>query len=294
MRSSATKPFRTQRLGNLIPVSSLDIPMRTSIGFFALNFIAVASIIFILLRYSILEKEKVSARLADAHLQLVREQQRSERLLLNILPAPVAARLKDASEDVIADGFDYACVMFADIVNYTQVAAHLSPHDVFSILNRVFSAFDGLVEQYGLEKIKTIGDAYMVAGGLNLDTARHVHVMAELALAMRALLREDPELNPAGLELHIGIATGPVIAGVLGRNKFVYDLWGDTVNVANRVTEEAQANQILCDQETRRILGDTEFRFASPIERTLRGRGATLLHELLAKQPAPAQHPVEA
>lgn len=281
-------------LGNLIPVSSLDIPMRTSIGFFALNFIAVASIIFILLRYSILEKEKVSARLADAHLQLVREQQRSERLLLNILPAPVAARLKDASEDVIADGFDYACVMFADIVNYTQVAAHLSPHDVFSILNRVFSAFDGLVEQYGLEKIKTIGDAYMVAGGLNLDTARHVHVMAELALAMRALLREDPELNPAGLELHIGIATGPVIAGVLGRNKFVYDLWGDTVNVANRVTEEAQANQILCDQETRRILGDSEFRFASPIERTLRGRGATLLHELLAKQPAPAQHPVEA
>ena len=195
---------------------------------------------------------------------------------------------------MIADGFDYACVMFADIVNYTEVAAHLSPHDVFAILNRVFSAFDGLVEHYGLEKIKTIGDAYMVAGGLNLDTARHVHVMAELALAMRALLRDNPEVNPVGLQLHIGIATGPVIAGVLGKNKFVYDLWGDTVNVANRVTEEAQANQILCDQETRRILGNAEFRFASPIERKLRGRGPTLLQELQEKQTGPMLRPAHA
>lgn len=280
-------------LGNLIPFSSsLDIPMRTSIGFFALNFIAVASIIFILLRYSILEKEKVSARLAEAHVELIREQNRSERLLLNILPAPVAARLKEDSEEVIADGFEYVCVMFADIVAYTQVAAHLPPHEVFSILNRVFSAFDDLAEKHGLEKIKTIGDAYMVAGGLNLDTERPVHEMAELALAMRALLRDNPEVNPAGLELHIGIATGPVIAGVLGRNKFVYDLWGDSVNIASRVTEEAEAGQILCDQETRRILGEGDFRFAVPIERTLRGRGPILLHELLDKLPdAPSRHP---
>ncbi|HWU85580.1 MAG TPA: adenylate/guanylate cyclase domain-containing protein, partial [Rhodocyclaceae bacterium] len=187
-------------LGDLLPVSTgvLDIPMRTSIGFFALNFVAVASIIFILLRYSILEKEKVSARLAEAHLQLIREQHRSERLLLNILPAPVAARLKDDADETIADGFDYACVMFADIVAYTQVAAHLPPHDVFSLLNRVFSAFDDLVDKYGLEKIKTIGDAYMVAGGLNLDTARHVHAMAALALEMRALLQRDGAINPAG------------------------------------------------------------------------------------------------
>jgi class 3 adenylate cyclase len=271
-------------LGDLLPsiTGGLDIPMRTSIGFFALNFIAVASIIFILLRYSILEKEKVSARLADAHLELIREQHRSERLLLNILPAPVAARLKGDQEDVIADGFDYACVMFADIVSYTQVAANLPPHDVFAILNRVFSAFDDLVEKYGLEKIKTIGDAYMVAGGLNLGTAKHVHAMVNLALAMRELLRTNANVNPAGLELHIGIATGPVIAGVLGKNKFVYDLWGDTVNVASRITEEAAAGQILCDEETRRILRD-DFKFATPVERLLRGRGDTRMHELLTE-----------
>jgi adenylate cyclase len=268
-------------LGNVIPVTaaSLDIPMRTSIGFFALNFIAVASIIFILLRYSILEKEKVSARLADAHMQLIREQHRSERLLLNILPAPVAARLKDDSDEVIADSFDYVSVMFADIVSYTQVAAHLPAHDVFSLLNRVFSAFDDLVDKHGLEKIKTIGDAYMVAGGLNLNTTRHVHAMAQLAIEMCELLRKDEAVNPAGLELHIGIATGPVIAGVLGRNKFVYDLWGDTVNVASRITEEAAAGEILCDTETRRILG-SDFNFGPPISRLLRGRGDTALHQL--------------
>ena len=270
-------------LGDLIPLgSALDIPMRTSIGFFALNFIAVASIIFILLRYSILEKEKVSARLAEAHLELIREQNRSERLLLNILPAPVAARLKDGSDEVIADGFDYVSVMFVDIVSYTQVAAHLPPHDVFAILNRVFSAFDDLADRHGLEKIKTIGDAYMVAGGLNLNTTRHVHAMAELAIEMLELLRDDRAVNPAGLELHIGIATGPVIAGVLGRNKFVYDLWGDTVNVASRITEEAAAGEIVCDEETRRILG-ADFSFAAPIARTLRGRGETRLHKLLGR-----------
>jgi class 3 adenylate cyclase len=270
-------------LGNVLPISAagFDIPMRTSIGFFALNFIAVASIIFVLLRYSILEKEKVSARLAEAHQELIREQNRSERLLLNILPAPVAARLKGDSDEVIADGFDYASVMFADIVSYTQVAAHLPPHDVFAILNRVFSAFDDLVDTHGLEKIKTIGDAYMVAGGLNLNTTRHVHAMAELAIAMCELLRSDTRVNPAGLELHIGIATGPVIAGVLGRNKFVYDLWGDTVNVASRITEEATAGQIFCDEETRRILRE-DFSFAPPIERVLRGRGNTRLHQLLS------------
>ena len=269
-------------LGDLIPFTAgLDIPMRTSIGFFALNFIAVASIIFILLRYSILEKEKVSARLAEAHVELIREQNRSERLLLNILPAPVAARLKDDSDEIIADGFDYASVMFADIVSYTQVAAHLPPNDVFSILNRVFSAIDDLVEKHGLEKIKTIGDAYMVAGGLNLNTTRHVHAMAELALEINELLRANREVNPAELELHIGIATGPVIAGVLGRKKFVYDLWGDTVNIASRITEEAGPKQIFCDEETRRILGN-DFSFSPPIERALRGRGDTRLHQLLS------------
>lgn len=271
-------------LSDFLPIlaasGSLNIPLKTSTGFFALNFIAVASIIFILLRYSILEKEKISARLNEAHLALVNEQARSERLLLNILPAPVAARLKDEGQ-TIADGFDYATVMFADIVSYTEVAANLAPHDVFAILNRVFSAFDDLVEKHGLEKIKTIGDAYMVAGGLNLGTEQHVHAMANLALDMRTLLRNDPSVNPSRLELHMGICTGPVIAGVLGKNKFVYDLWGDTVNIASRITEEAASGQILCDEETYRILGG-DYKFAVPFERNLRGRGHTRLYEIVS------------
>ncbi len=272
-------------LSDFLPLLSaggaLNIPLKTSTGFFALNFIAVASIIFILLRYSILEKEKISARLNEAHAALVNEQSRSERLLLNILPAPVAARLKDEGQ-TIADGFDHATVMFADIVSYTEVAANLAPQDVFAILNRVFSAFDDLVEKHGLEKIKTIGDAYMVAGGLNLGTERHVHAMANLALEIRELLRSNPDVNPANLRLHMGICTGPVIAGVLGKNKFVYDLWGDTVNIASRITEEAASGQILCDEETHRVLSG-EYTFAVPFERNLRGRGHTRLYEIVSR-----------
>ncbi|HTJ97073.1 MAG TPA: adenylate/guanylate cyclase domain-containing protein [Rhodocyclaceae bacterium] len=273
-------------LGDFIPLieagANLNIPIKTSTGFFALNFVAVASIIFILLRYSILEKEKIGARLEEAHLQLVKEQMRSEKLLLNILPAPVAARLKDEGQ-TIADGFDNASVMFVDIVSFTRVAAHLPPHDVFAILNRVFSAFDDLTEKHGLEKIKTIGDAFMVAGGLNLGTTRHVHAMAALALDMSELLRTDLTVNPARLELHIGICTGPVIAGVLGKIKFVYDLWGDTVNVASRITEEAIAGQILCDEQTYQTL-QADFEFSEPRIKTLRGRGETPIYQILRRK----------
>lgn len=256
----------------------VDIPLKTSTGFFALNFVAVASIIFILLRYSILEKERVSASLAEAHQDLIREQARSERLLLNILPAAIAARLKDA-EHTIADGFEHASVMFVDLVGFTEVAAKLSPEQVFSMLNRIFSAFDELAAEYGLEKIKTIGDAYMVADGITPGQTYHPATLAKLALEMRALLQHDFKVNPARLELHIGIASGPVIAGVLGKNKFVYDLWGNTVNMASRICEAAKAGQILCDARSHHDLRET-FDFASTTSLDLRGRGMTSLHEL--------------
>ena len=132
-----------------------NVPVRTTIFFFALNFISVASIIYMLLRLSIAEKRKMQESLQEAHKQVQIEQERSEKLLLNILPGAVAERLK-SSDKVIADGFADVTVMFADIVNFTQVAANMSPSQVFAMLNRIFSAFDELAEHYGLEKIKTI------------------------------------------------------------------------------------------------------------------------------------------
>lgn len=143
----------------------LVIPLRTSMVFFALNFIAVASIIYVLLSYSIQEKRKIQDRLEEAYRQLLEAQYRSEKLLLNILPPPVAERLKKG-EKIIADGFPKAAVMFADLVDFTRVASQMSPAQVFGMLNGIFSAFDDLCERFALEKIKTIGDAYMVASGL--------------------------------------------------------------------------------------------------------------------------------
>src|SRR5262249_7228310 len=145
------------------------VPPKTIVVFFALNFIAISSVVYFLLRYAAVEREKSKARLEEAHRLLQSQQERAERLLLNILPGPVAERLK-MEDGTIADGFADVTVMFADIVNFTTLAEGLSPNQIFAMLNKVFSSFDALAEKHGLEKIKTIGDAYMVAGGLNDDS----------------------------------------------------------------------------------------------------------------------------
>jgi adenylate cyclase len=255
------------------------VPIRTSVIFFALNFIAVASIIYMLLRYSIQQKRKIQAKLEEAHTLLQAEQERSERLLLNILPAPVAERLKN-SDQTIADGFADVTVMFADIVNFTEVAADLSPNQVFSMLNRIFSAFDELAERFGLEKIKTIGDAYMVAGGLNDGMAEYAKAIADMAIAMRDVLQRDFAVNAAHLEMRIGIGTGPLVAGVVGKKKFIYDLWGDTVNIASRITAEGVPGMIQCDTTTYRRLRD-RFDFHEPQTIYLKGKGNMTVYRLI-------------
>jgi class 3 adenylate cyclase len=168
---------------------------------------------------------------------LAMERERSERLLLNVLPAPIAARLKRA-EGVIADEFSDVTVLFADIVDFTRRSERVAPERVVEALNDLFSAFDRLARQRGLEKIKTIGDAYMVVGGLPEPRPDHAEAVADLALAMRAELagRSDPTGQP--LQVRIGIATGPVVAGVIGTTRFSYDLWGDTVNTASRMESQ--------------------------------------------------------
>jgi class 3 adenylate cyclase len=158
---------------------------------------------------------------------LQREEERSERLLLNVLPAPIAARLKQ-HDGVIADGFPDVTVLFADLVDFTRRSQASSPQQLVQVLDELFSAFDQLARRHGLEKIKTIGDAYMVAGGLPEPRPDHAKAVADMALALReeSARHRDPAGRP--LALRIGIDTGPVVAGVIGQDKFSYDLWGDT------------------------------------------------------------------
>ncbi len=255
------------------------ITVSTSVFFFALNFAAISTIVYLLLRYSAQEKAKAQAQLEEAHRLLKGEQERSERLLLNILPAPIAERLKQ-EQQTIADGFADVSVMFADIVNFTRVAEGLTPQQVFTMLNRIFSSFDELAEQYGMEKIKTIGDAYMVAGGLNGESTDYTEAIANLAVAMRDLLHRDFSVNELHLEMRIGIGTGPVVAGVVGKKKFIYDLWGDTVNLSSRITSEGVPGMIQVDETTYRRLRDC-FDFHPPQTIYLKGKGDTTVYRLI-------------
>ena len=276
-------------LADALQPNNMAVPISTSLVFFALNFIAVATIIYMLLRQSIIERRKTQEGLQLAHQQLQVEQDRSEKLLLNILPAPIAERLKNSNQ-TIADGFADVTVMFADIVNFTQVAANMSPSQVFTMLNRIFSAFDELAEEYGLEKIKTIGDAYMIAGGLNDGQAKYTAAIADMASAMRDLLRNDFAVNASHLEIRIGIGTGPVIAGVVGKKKFIYDLWGDTVNIASRITSEGVPGMIQCDTTTYRRLRET-FEFHEPQTIYLKGKGNMTVYRLVGRVAGPVESP---
>jgi class 3 adenylate cyclase/CheY-like chemotaxis protein len=185
-----------------------------------------------------LEKKRLRDQEQAFLKQLQAEQEKSERLLLNILPKPIADRLKQG-QHTIADNFPEVTVLFADIVNFTRLSSTLSPTDLVQLLNQIFSKFDGLVEHYSLEKIKTIGDAYMAVGGLPTPRPDHAEAIAEMALDMQQMITDvtipHPALEHQPLEIRIGINTGPVGAGVVGVTKFAYDLWGDTVNLASRM-----------------------------------------------------------
>jgi class 3 adenylate cyclase len=192
-------------------------------------------------------------RLRDQEQALLRqvqaEQVRSESLLLNILPQPIAEQLKH-SRQPIAELFDDVTVLFADLVDFTGLAGRLEPTELVSMLDEIFSIFDDLAEQYGLEKIKTIGDAYMAVGGLPRPSISHADAVADMALAMQAAIAEFGTRHnrsarcPERYQLRIGISTGPAVAGVIGRKKYIYDLWGDTVNIASRMESLGQAGRI--------------------------------------------------
>jgi class 3 adenylate cyclase len=219
--------------------------------------------------------------LGREHRLLLVEQERSERLLLNVLPAPIATRLKE-SERVIADAFPEATVLFADIVDFTVRSQRMAPQQVVQALDELFSAFDQLARRQGLEKIKTIGDAYMVAGGLPDPRPDHAEAVAEMALGIREEVarRSDPSGQP--LAVRIGIDTGPVVAGVIGRNRFIYDLWGDTVNTASRMESHGVAGCIQVTARTHDRLRDGyRFQRRGPIP--VKGKGEMVTWFLLGR-----------
>ncbi|CAK6694762.1 adenylate/guanylate cyclase domain-containing protein [Synechococcus sp. BA-124 BA4] len=181
------------------------------------------------------------------------EQQRAEKLLLNILPEPIADEMKKGN-DLIAQIHDEVSVLFADIVGFTELSRLLPCHDLVSRLNDVFSAFDDLSDRHGLEKIKTIGDNYMVASGLPRSIPHHAEAIADMALEMQAIIPRFSLDGASPLALRIGIHSGPVVAGVIGRRKFTYDLWGETVNIASRMESSGLPGRIQLTDATRHHL----------------------------------------
>jgi class 3 adenylate cyclase len=225
--------------------------------------------------------DKISMQLDQQHQLLVEEQQKSERVLLNVLPSSIAQRLKN-QQGLIADGHADVTVMFADLVNFTQLTESLAPEQMVGLLNTVFSGFDDLCEKYGVEKIKTIGDAYMVVGGLTRNKADYTRDVADLSLEMREFVTNNPGLSRYKLGIHTGIATGPVVAGVIGTKRFIYDLWGDTVNIASRLTDEAVPGVIQVDKVTyNRIRHD--YTFEPPATIHVKGKGEMVMYRLAAR-----------
>jgi class 3 adenylate cyclase len=181
------------------------------------------------------------------------EKEKSERLLLNVLPASIATRLK-LGERSIAERYDNVTVLFADVVDFITVAAQIDPEELVALLNDLFTRFDRLVNQHGLEKIKTIGDCYLAVGGLPDRRPDHAEAVAAMALEMLGAVADLNRERHLHLALRIGINSGPVVAGVIGRQKFSYDLWGSTVNLASRMQSSGLPDRINVSGSTRDLL----------------------------------------
>ena len=195
----------------------------------------------------------------------------NEDLLNNVLPRPIATRLKHEPA-TIADGFQNASILFADIAGFTPVSQDLTPDELVQMLDAIFSRFDELVDQYGLEKIKTIGDEYMVASGIPIPRDDHAQALANFALAMRDSLAEYSAAKDVDLQMRIGLNSGPVVAGVIGKRRFLYDLWGDSVNTASRMESHGIPGEIQVTEATRDLL-DGRFTFIDRGVIDIKGKG---------------------
>jgi len=261
-------------VGDLILAAMLDASVAQSVQplpniailtLFALNIAGIGQLIFLVISYFRVQRDAA--------------ERRSERLLLNVLPELIAARLK-RGEEPIADHHDDISVLFADLAGFTVRSAHETPAETVAVLNEVFSVFDGLVSRYGLEKIRTIGDSYMVAAGVPVARSDHAHAICAMAIDLR---REVAGLNSEhdwDLSFRIGINSGPAVAGIVGREKFHYDLWGDTVNIASRMESHGLPDQIQVTESVyERVKNDFILERRGVID--VKGKGPTVTYLLV-------------
>lgn len=249
---------------------------------FTLNITSVTFLIFFLLRFFVNQNELVKEKLKQEQSLLAEEREKSERLLLNILPESIAKRLKDG-EKVIANEYNEAAVLFADIVGFTGISRQLTPDTLVKNLNKIFTHFDNLAGEYGLEKIKTIGDSYMVASGLTELKKDHIRNMADFALAISADVQNFSLDGRQKCDVRIGIHIGQVVAGVIGTKKFSYDIWGDAVNTASRMESSGETGKIQISQKFYEyIKDDYECEYRGQTE--IKGKGLMNLYFLMKRK----------
>lgn len=254
-----------------------NLPLGLVHTLFILNVGSLSIIILILLSFFIRKKD-------EAYDLLRVEEKKAETLLLNILPREIARILKN-EEKTIADSFDGASILFADLVGFTPLTKHMDPVKVVELLNEIFSHFDSLVDKYGVEKIRTIGDNYMVAAGVPTRQPDHARLLAQLGLEMQAYIQRKWVNGSPSIDFRIGINSGPVIGGVIGRKKFVYDIWGDAVNIASRMESQGVPGQIQVTQATYEQICD-EFQCEPRGMVEIKGRGAMDTYFLVGRKNA--------
>lgn len=258
-----SQPYLPQ--GNNIPILWQSILA-------AFNGVNIAGMVFGALLFFVIQRDAAYKLLDIEKGKVETEKGKAESLLLNILPKDIAEFLKNEPK-VFADSYDQTSILFADVVNFTSLSADLQPMELVEILNEVFSHFDELVEKYDLEKIKTIGDCYMVASGIPRSRVDHAQAIASLALDMQNYV-EKRQFGGKQIQFRIGINSGPVVAGVIGRKKFIYDLWGDAVNIASRMESSGQPGVIQVTRSTYELISDS-FICESQASVNVKGKGET-------------------
>jgi len=268
--------------GEVLGGVSPAVPELFTSVMLGLNVVVGGTIVFTLLALFAAQRRNALAALRV-------EQAKSESLLLNILPRSIADKLK-AETQTIADQFSSVSILFADVVDFTPLAERLPPAEVVGILDHLFRHFDQLADRYELEKIKTIGDCYMVASGVPAPRADHARALALMALDMQAAMSSVGEVGHLGLGLRVGINSGPVVAGVIGRKRFLYDLWGDAVNIASRMESHGTSGRIQITRATKELLED-EFVCERRGTISVKGKGEMEAWYLVARRADPAAEP---
>lgn len=252
------------KFNHLFSSNTMPMPGEVKDIFFLMNIIGTACILYAAMRYFQSQKERTMQALSV-------EQARSEKLLLNVLPETIASRLKN-NDVLIADSHPSVTILFADIVGFTELSNNMTPFELVNLLSGIFSVFDNLADGWKLEKIKTLGDGYMVVGGVPLDLENHAFAVVSFACEMRNALNLFNKKTGYDLHMRIGVSTGAVVAGVIGTSKFAYDIWGDTVNMASRMEQTGLVDEIQVSQSTYEVLKDA-YRFEVRKDVQVKGKG---------------------